>query len=93
MDTTSRYRNDNQTGKFGNQRAVNVVRDRENVGSPVVQHTGIQGFNCKEFEQSDWLAYMDEEIDEQELEAHYSYIAKIQVVPTAGPGTNSEPLE
>ncbi|GKB24448.1 hypothetical protein Tco_0863849 [Tanacetum coccineum] len=29
-------------------------------------------------EQSDWLADMDEEIDEQELEAHYSYIAKIR---------------
>nr|GEX77344.1 hypothetical protein [Tanacetum cinerariifolium] len=31
-------------------------------------------------EQSDWLADMDEEIDEQELEAHYSFIAKIQEV-------------
>ncbi|GJU01859.1 retrovirus-related pol polyprotein from transposon TNT 1-94 [Tanacetum coccineum] len=29
-------------------------------------------------EQSDWLADTDEEIDEQELEAHYSYMAKIQ---------------
>ncbi|GJX05439.1 hypothetical protein Tco_0191355 [Tanacetum coccineum] len=28
--------------------------------------------------QSDWLADTDEEIDEQELEAHYSYMAKIQ---------------
>nr|GEV43033.1 hypothetical protein [Tanacetum cinerariifolium] len=28
-------------------------------------------------EQSDWLADTDEEIDEQELEAHYSYMAKI----------------
>nr|GEV03769.1 hypothetical protein [Tanacetum cinerariifolium] len=35
----------------------------------------------------------DEEIDEQELEAHYSYMAKIQEVPTADSGTNSEPLE
>nr|GEZ49136.1 hypothetical protein [Tanacetum cinerariifolium] len=26
----------------------------------------------------DWLADTDEEIDEQELEAHYSYMAKIQ---------------
>nr|GFC12344.1 hypothetical protein [Tanacetum cinerariifolium] len=31
-------------------------------------------------EQYDWLADMDEEIDEQELEAHYSYMAKIQEV-------------
>ncbi|GKF87538.1 hypothetical protein Tco_0258415, partial [Tanacetum coccineum] len=28
-------------------------------------------------EQSDWLADTNEEIDEQELEAHYSYMAKI----------------
>nr|GEW28349.1 hypothetical protein [Tanacetum cinerariifolium] len=34
-------------------------------------------------EQSDWLADTDEDIDEQELEAHYSYMAKIQEVPTA----------
>ncbi|GKG56101.1 hypothetical protein Tco_0577176, partial [Tanacetum coccineum] len=44
-------------------------------------------------EQSDWLAYTDEEIDEQELEAHYSYMAKIQEVPTTDSGTDSEPLE
>nr|GEZ79777.1 hypothetical protein [Tanacetum cinerariifolium] len=36
---------------------------------------------------------MDEEIDEQELEAHYSYMAKIQEVPTADTCTDSEPLE
>ncbi|GJT51601.1 hypothetical protein Tco_0977758 [Tanacetum coccineum] len=29
-------------------------------------------------EQSDWLANTDEEIDEQKLEAHYSFMAKIQ---------------
>nr|GEV18527.1 reverse transcriptase domain-containing protein [Tanacetum cinerariifolium] len=44
-------------------------------------------------EQSDWLADTDEEIDEQELEAHYSYMAKIQEVPTADSCTDSEPLE
>nr|GEU41548.1 hypothetical protein [Tanacetum cinerariifolium] len=44
-------------------------------------------------EQSDWLADTDEEIDEQELEAHYSYMAKIQKVPTANSGSDSEPLE
>nr|GFC06548.1 hypothetical protein [Tanacetum cinerariifolium] len=31
--TTPRYRNDNQTGQFGNQRTVNVVGAREIVGS------------------------------------------------------------
>ncbi|GJZ13538.1 retrovirus-related pol polyprotein from transposon TNT 1-94 [Tanacetum coccineum] len=130
VDTTPRYKNDNQTGQFRNQRAVNVVGARETVGGPVVQQSGIQCFNCKEFghyakecrkpkrvkdstyhkekmllckqakkgvqlqaEQSDWLADTDEEIDEQELEAHYSYMAKIQEVPNADSGTNAEPLE
>ncbi|GJZ28218.1 hypothetical protein Tco_0572865 [Tanacetum coccineum] len=44
-------------------------------------------------EQADWLEDTDEEIDEQELEAHYSYMAKIQEVPTADSGTDTEPLE
>ncbi|GJY64092.1 hypothetical protein Tco_0465552 [Tanacetum coccineum] len=44
-------------------------------------------------EQSNWLANTDEEIDEQELEEHYSYMAKTQEVPTADLGTNTEPLE
>ncbi|GKD19894.1 retrovirus-related pol polyprotein from transposon TNT 1-94 [Tanacetum coccineum] len=130
VDTTPRYKNDNQTGQFGNQRAVNVAGARDTVGGQVVQQSGIQCFNCKEFghfakecrkpkrvkdstyhkekmllckqaekgvqlqaEQSDWLADTDEEIDEQELEAHYSYMAKIQEVPNADSGTDSEPLE
>ncbi|GJY67971.1 retrovirus-related pol polyprotein from transposon TNT 1-94 [Tanacetum coccineum] len=130
VDTTPRYKNDNQIVQFGNQRTMTVAGARETVGSQVVQQTGIQCFNCKEFghfakecrkpkrvkdstyhkekmllckqaekgvplqaEQSDWLADTDEEIDEQELEAHYSYMAKIQEVPTADSGTDSEPLE
>ncbi|GJZ38064.1 hypothetical protein Tco_0584255 [Tanacetum coccineum] len=72
---------------------MTVTGARETVGSQVVQQTGIQCFNCKEFEQSDWLADTDEEIDEQELEAHYNYMAKIQEVPTTDSGTDSEPLE
>nr|GEY26464.1 hypothetical protein [Tanacetum cinerariifolium] len=120
----------NSSGQFGNQRMVNVVEARENVGSLVVQQFGIQCFNSKEFghfakecrkpkrvtdsayhkekmllgkqaeqgvplqaEQYDWLADTDEEIDEQELKAHYSYMEKIQVVPTADADINSEPLE
>ncbi|GKB72847.1 hypothetical protein Tco_0934259 [Tanacetum coccineum] len=92
-----------------------IAGARETVGSQVVQQTGIQCFNYKEFghfakeyrkpkrvkdstyhkekmllckqaekgvqlqaEQSDWLADTNEEIDEQELEAHYNYMAKIQ---------------
>nr|GFB13352.1 hypothetical protein [Tanacetum cinerariifolium] len=44
-------------------------------------------------EQYDWLADTDEEVNDQELEAHYSYMAKIQEVPTAETGTDSEPVE
>nr|GEW20861.1 hypothetical protein [Tanacetum cinerariifolium]GEW26448.1 hypothetical protein [Tanacetum cinerariifolium] len=44
-------------------------------------------------EQYDWLANTDEEIDEQELEAHYIYMAKIQEVPTADTCTDFKPLE
>ncbi|GKD45936.1 hypothetical protein Tco_1270581 [Tanacetum coccineum] len=44
-------------------------------------------------EQSDWLADTDKEIDEQELEAHYSFMAKIKEVPSADSGTDTEPLE
>ncbi|GJV87875.1 retrovirus-related pol polyprotein from transposon TNT 1-94 [Tanacetum coccineum] len=48
-DTTPRYNNDNQSGQFGNQRTMTVAGTRETVGSPVVQQTGIQCFNCKGF--------------------------------------------
>ncbi|GJR34672.1 hypothetical protein Tco_1210356 [Tanacetum coccineum] len=98
VDTTSRYKNDNQTRQFGNQRIVIVARDRETVGSQVVQQTEIQCFNSEkgvplQIEQADWLEDMDEEIDEQELEAHYSFMAKIQEVPTADSGIDIKPLE
>nr|GEV54809.1 hypothetical protein [Tanacetum cinerariifolium] len=68
VDTTPQYKNDNQSRQFRNPRMVNIAGARENVGSPVVQQSGIQCFN----------SYTDEEIDEQELEAHYSYMKKIQ---------------
>ncbi|GJW12310.1 retrovirus-related pol polyprotein from transposon TNT 1-94, partial [Tanacetum coccineum] len=129
-DTTPRYNNDNQSRQFGNQRTVTVAGARETVGSPVVQKTGIQCFNCKGFghyarecrkpkrvkdyayhkekmmmckqaeqgvplqaEQADWLEDTDEEIDEQELEAHYSYMAKIQEVSPEESSSTSQPLE
>nr|GEV61653.1 hypothetical protein [Tanacetum cinerariifolium] len=130
VDTTLRYKNDNQTGLFGNQRIVNVSRAKETISSKAVQQTGMQCFNCKEFghfakecrkpkrgkdytyhkkkmllckqvekgvslqaEQVDWLEDTYEEIDEQELEAHYSYMEKIQEAPTADLETNTKPLE
>ncbi|GJZ13846.1 retrovirus-related pol polyprotein from transposon TNT 1-94 [Tanacetum coccineum] len=129
-DTTPRYNNDNQSGQFGNQRTMTVAGTRETVGSPVVQQTGIQCFNCKGFghyakecrkpkrvkdysyhkekmmmckqaeqgvplqaEQLDWLADTNEEIDEQELEAHYSFMAKIQEVLPEESSSTEQPLE
>nr|GEY34890.1 hypothetical protein [Tanacetum cinerariifolium] len=105
-------------------------KDMEIVGSPVVQQSGIQCFNCMEFghfakecrkpkrvkdsayhkekmllckqaeqgvslqaKKYDWLADKDEEVDEQELEAHYRYMEKIQEVPTVDLGTDYEPVE
>ncbi|GKD72913.1 hypothetical protein Tco_1331195, partial [Tanacetum coccineum] len=98
-DTTPMYNNDNQSGQFGNQRTMTVVGAWETVGSSVVQQNGIQCFNCKGMqeakasEQADWLADTDEEIDEQELEAHYSFMVKIQeVLPEESSSTN-QPLE
>ncbi|GKB44019.1 integrase, catalytic region, zinc finger, CCHC-type containing protein [Tanacetum coccineum] len=44
-------------------------------------------------EQADWLEDTNEEIDEQELESHYSFMAKIQEVPNADSRTDTEPLE
>nr|GEU72295.1 retrotransposon protein, putative, Ty1-copia subclass [Tanacetum cinerariifolium] len=44
-------------------------------------------------EQYDWLVDRDEEVDEQELEAHYCYMAKIQEVPNADSSTDSEPAD
>ncbi|GJU89506.1 retrovirus-related pol polyprotein from transposon TNT 1-94 [Tanacetum coccineum] len=100
------------------------------VGSQVVQQTGIQCFNYKGYghyakecrkpkrvkdyayhkekmmmckqaeqgvplqaEQADWLEDMDEEIDEQELETHYSYMAKIQEVSPEESSSTGQPLE
>ncbi|GJT68019.1 hypothetical protein Tco_1019499 [Tanacetum coccineum] len=88
----------------GNQRAVNVVGAREKLKPKRVKDSTYHKEKmllCKQAEkgvqlqaeQSDWLADTDEEIDEQELEAHYSYMAKIQEVPNADSGTDSEPLE
>nr|GEX05801.1 hypothetical protein [Tanacetum cinerariifolium] len=100
VDTTSRYKNDNQSGQFG---------ARENVGSPVVQQSRIQYFNCKEFHHfakecrkpkrvKDSAYHKEKMLMRKQaekgvpLQAEH-YMAKIQEVPTADLGTDSEPLE
>nr|GFB26121.1 hypothetical protein [Tanacetum cinerariifolium] len=71
------------------QRMVNVAGARENVGSPVVQQSGIRCFNCKKFR------HFAKECSKpkRELEAHYSYMARIQEVPTTDTGADSKLLE
>nr|GEU73439.1 hypothetical protein [Tanacetum cinerariifolium] len=106
VDTAPRFKNDNQSKQFRNQRTVNVAGVRERVGSPVVQQSGIQCFNCKEYghfakecrksKRVKDFAYHKEKMllcKQAKQEAHYSYMAKIQEVPTADLGTDSGPLE
>nr|GEV75209.1 uncharacterized mitochondrial protein AtMg00810-like [Tanacetum cinerariifolium] len=128
---TSRANQDNSPRIHRNagsesQRSGNVAGARETVGSSMVQKSGIQCYNCKEYghkpkrekdaayhrekmllckqeeagiqfnaEQTDWKDDTDDESDDQELEAHYMYMAKIQEVsPDAvdsGPIFDTEP--
>ncbi|GKC93241.1 retrotransposon protein, putative, unclassified [Tanacetum coccineum] len=76
----------------------------------ILQKSGIQCYNCKEYghvsresgvqlnvEQADWKDDTDDESNDQELEAHYMYMAHIkEVTPDAadnsGPIFDAEPL-
>nr|GEZ54256.1 retrovirus-related Pol polyprotein from transposon TNT 1-94 [Tanacetum cinerariifolium] len=134
---TSRANHDNsprinRSAGYENQRTGNVAGAKETVGSTVVQKSGIQCYNCKEFghvvrecqkpkrtkdatynrekmllckqeeaeiqlnaEQADWRDDTDDELEDQELEAHYMYIEQLQEVsPDAadsGPIFDDEP--
>nr|GEX82165.1 hypothetical protein [Tanacetum cinerariifolium] len=97
IDNTPRYKNDNQSGQFGSQRTVDVAGARENVGSlgynVLTARNLVILLRNAENQKGLKTPHMDEEIYEQELEAHYRYMANIQEVPTADSGTDSEPLE
>nr|GEW77141.1 hypothetical protein [Tanacetum cinerariifolium] len=80
VDTTTWYKNDNQSGQFGNQRTMNVVGVRENeCRKPKrVKNSAYHKEKmllCKQAEkgvplqaeQYDWLVDTDKDIDEQEL--------------------------
>nr|GEW35921.1 hypothetical protein [Tanacetum cinerariifolium] len=105
VDMTPRYKNDDHSGQFRTQRTVNVAGTREKECRKLKKvkdsaYHKEKMLLCKQAkqgvllhaEQHDWLTNTDEEVDEQELEAHYSYMAKIHEVPTADSGTDSEPV-
>nr|GEW93123.1 integrase, catalytic region, zinc finger, CCHC-type, peptidase aspartic, catalytic [Tanacetum cinerariifolium] len=105
VDTTPRYKNNSQSGEFGTQRTVNVDAARENVRSKVVQQSGIQCFNCKEYghfakecikpKNVKDSAYHKEKmlLCKQAEQGVPLYMAKIQEVPTANLNTDSKPVE
>nr|GEX77656.1 hypothetical protein [Tanacetum cinerariifolium] len=91
-----------------NQRLGNVAGARETVGTTVVQKSGIQCYNCKEFGHverecqkhkrvKDAAYHREKMLLYQELEVHYMYMAQIQEVsPDAadsGPIFDAEPLQ
>nr|GEX80108.1 retrovirus-related Pol polyprotein from transposon TNT 1-94 [Tanacetum cinerariifolium] len=82
VDTTPRYKNDDHSGQFGNQRTEcrkpKRVKDSAYHKEKMLLYKQDEQGVPLQVEQYDWLADTDEEVDEQELEAHYSYMAKIQ---------------
>nr|GEV80757.1 hypothetical protein [Tanacetum cinerariifolium] len=96
---------------YDNQRLGNVTGARETVGTMVVQKSRIQCYNSKEFlhvareeagiqlnaNQADWRDHTDDEFDDQELKAHYMYMAQIQEVSLdaadSGPIFDSEQMQ
>nr|GEW39270.1 hypothetical protein [Tanacetum cinerariifolium] len=112
---------------YDNPRLVHVVGARKTVGTTMVQKSGIQCYNCKEFghvamecqkpkwvkdvayhrekmllckqeevgiqlnkEQADWRDDTDDKSEDQEVEAHYMYMAQLQEVSTDA--TDFEPI-
>nr|GEU94854.1 putative ribonuclease H-like domain-containing protein [Tanacetum cinerariifolium] len=98
---------DETSAGYENQRIGNVAGARETVGSTMVQKSGIQCYNCKEFghvarecqkpKQVKDAAYHREKMLLSGIGAHYMYMAQLQEVsPDAtdsGPIFDAEPLQ
>nr|GEX63915.1 hypothetical protein [Tanacetum cinerariifolium] len=95
VDTTPRFKNDNQSGQFWNQRTVNVARARENVGSLVVQQSGIQCFNCREFRHVAKECRKPKRVKDSAYHKEKMLLCKQaeQGVPFQAEHTDSEPVE
>nr|GEW05440.1 hypothetical protein [Tanacetum cinerariifolium] len=94
---------------YDNPRIGNVTGARETVGTTMVQRSGIQCYNCKEFRHvarechkpkraKDAAYHKEKMLLYQELEAHYMYMGKIQeVTPDAADNSvlifDTEPVQ
>nr|GFB39969.1 hypothetical protein [Tanacetum cinerariifolium] len=88
VDMTLQYKNDDHSG----QKPKRVKDSAYHKEKMLLCKQAEQGVPLQA-EQYDWLTDTDEEVNEQELESHYSFMAKIQEVPTADSGTDSELVE
>nr|GEU72904.1 hypothetical protein [Tanacetum cinerariifolium] len=87
INTTPRSKNDINTRQFVNQRTMSVVGAIETIGNQAEKGVPLSA------EQEDWLDDTDEDPDEQELEAYYILMAKIQEEHTDQPkNMNDIPL-
>ncbi|GKC32669.1 hypothetical protein Tco_1039963, partial [Tanacetum coccineum] len=98
------FNNEGKVDQNAEQRHSPLAQQRLKVNPPNGSNADIpnqceseQALKCPlQAEQADWLEDLedtDEEIDEQELEAHYSYMAKIQEVSPAESSSTDTPLE
>nr|GEZ26172.1 hypothetical protein [Tanacetum cinerariifolium] len=74
-------------------RKLKRVKDSAYHNEKILLYKQVEQYVLLQAEQYDWLADTDEEVNKQELEAHYNYMAKIQEVSTADSRTDSEPVE
>ncbi|GJZ92691.1 hypothetical protein Tco_0664756 [Tanacetum coccineum] len=108
VESTLRTGYERQTRQYENLRAINVVGKRDTVAKKVKDSSYHKDkmLLCKQeeagvqltSEAQEWVHDSDEEILDQDLEAHYLYMAKNQeVIPVADEGTrlifDKEPLE
>ncbi|GKA25649.1 hypothetical protein Tco_0711758 [Tanacetum coccineum] len=90
----------NRGNGYDNQRAVNVVGARENVGTQDAAYHKEKTLLCKQDEagfklsadQANWRDDTNDELEDHELEAHYMYMARIEEVsPNVAENSGPQP--